>query len=52
MQRWIVGVFARVGYYKTLVAIANKHARILWAMLAREEPYDPQAWERGMSPAA
>jgi hypothetical protein len=52
MQRWIVGVYARVGYHKTLMAIANKHARILWAMLAREEPYDPQAWERGMSPVA
>ena len=27
-----------------LVAIANKHARQLWAMLAHEETYDPDAW--------
>jgi transposase len=29
-----------------LVAIANKHARMLWAMLAKEERYDPLAWQR------
>jgi transposase len=27
-----------------LVAIANKHARQIWAMLAREETYDADAW--------
>jgi transposase len=27
-----------------LVAIANKHARQLWAILARDEKYDPDAW--------
>ncbi|MHB1589485.1 MAG: IS110 family transposase, partial [Metallibacterium scheffleri] len=27
-----------------LVAIANKHVRQLWAMLAHEEPYDADAW--------
>ncbi|MEM5299827.1 transposase [Burkholderia sp. JPY481] len=31
LSRWIVQLQARVGYYKTLVAVANKHARILWA---------------------
>ncbi len=31
---------------KLLVAIANKHARQLWAMLAREERYDADAWAR------
>lgn len=31
---------------KLLVAIANKHARQLWAMLARDEDYDAQAWLR------
>ena len=35
---------ARVGYQKTLVAIANKNARVIWALLAREENYNPQAW--------
>ena len=27
-----------------LVAIANKHARQLWAMLAHDETYDAHAW--------
>ncbi len=35
LSRWIVQLQARVGYYKTLVAVANKHARILWAVLAK-----------------
>ena len=29
---------------KVLVAIANKHARQLWAMLRRGEDYDSEAW--------
>lgn len=48
LQRWIVQLYARVGYHKTLVAIANKHARMVWAILAREEVYDPDAWQRAM----
>ena len=39
-------LYGRVGYHKTLVAIANKHARIIWAIMARDEAYDPQAWQR------
>ena len=46
LQHWIVELRARVGYHKTLVAIANKHARIIWAILATGETYDPQAWQR------
>jgi transposase len=46
LQRWMVQLNARVGYHKTLVAIANKHARIIWAMLAKGEAYDPEAWQR------
>jgi transposase len=46
LQRWIVDVYARVGYHKTLVAIANKHARMVWAMLAKDERYDAHAWQR------
>ncbi|KWO82402.1 transposase [Burkholderia ubonensis] len=41
LARWIVQLQARVGYYKTLVAVANKHARILWAVLAKGERFDP-----------
>ena len=29
---------------KVLVAIANKHARQLWAMLAHDVDYDPTAF--------
>ena len=46
MQQWILKLYGRVGYHKTLVAIANKHARQVWAILAKEEVYDPEAWKR------
>lgn len=46
MQQWILKLYGRVGYHKTLVAIANKHARQVWAMLAKSEEYDPKAWEK------
>ena len=46
LQRWIAVLYARKGYHKTLIAIANKHARILWAMLVREQHFDPNAWQR------
>ncbi len=29
-----------------MIAIANKHARILWAVLAKDEHYDAVAWRR------
>lgn len=38
LAAWIVATYARIGYHKTLVAIANKHARLVWALLTREEP--------------
>ena len=46
LQCWIIALYGRKGYHKTLIAIANKHARILWAMLAKEERYDASAWQR------
>jgi len=46
LQRWIIELYGRKGYSKTLIAIANKHARILWAMLAKDERYDAAAWQR------
>lgn len=46
LQQWIVGVYQRVGYHKTLVAIANKHARMMWAMLAKDTSYDGDAWQQ------
>lgn len=46
LQQWIIHLYGRVGYHKTLVAIANKHARQLWAMLAKGETYDLNAWQK------
>jgi len=46
LQRWIIELYGRKGYHKTLIAIANKHVRILWAMLAKDERYDAAAWQR------
>jgi transposase len=46
LQQWIVALHGRVGYHKTLVAIANKHLRMIWAILAKGEDYDPNAWQR------
>jgi len=43
-QIWIQSLAIRLPFGKLLVAIANKHARQLWAMLARGEHYDPDAW--------
>ena len=51
LQAWIVQLHPRVGYHKTLVAIANKHARMIWAILAKGEDYDPDAWRRWGRPA-
>jgi len=45
LQQWIVTVLARVGYHKTLVAIANKHARIIWALLVKGDGFDVRRLE-------
>ena len=37
VSRWSLELQPRRGYYRTLVAIANKNARIAWALLARNE---------------
>ncbi|MFZ1839152.1 MAG: IS110 family transposase [Dokdonella sp.] len=42
-QVWIRSLAARLPFGKVIVAIANKHARQLWAMLAHEVDYDPGA---------
>ncbi len=38
---WVQQLKARVGWQKAVVALANKHARILWAVLAKGRRYDP-----------
>jgi transposase len=37
--RWAVQLAARVGYWKAIVAIAAKNARMCWAVLARGESF-------------
>lgn len=34
ISRWSLSLRERRGYYRTLIAIANKNARIAWALLA------------------
>ena len=43
-QLWIQSLDPRMPFGKVLVAIANKHARQTWAMLAHDVDYDPHAW--------
>lgn len=45
-QCWMVSLVQRVGYHKTLIAIANKHARQIWAMMVKGEDYNPDAWRQ------
>ena len=42
-QLWIRSLDARMPFGKVIVAIANKHARQIWAMLAHDVDYDPHA---------
>ena len=45
-QAWIRALAGRLPFGKVLVAIANKHARQLWAMLAHDVDYDPNAFSK------
>jgi len=38
-SRWITEKQRKLGTTKTCVAVANKNARVIWALLARDEPY-------------
>ena len=39
ISRWALAVQARRGYMRALVAIANKNARLAWAVLRRGEDF-------------
>ena len=41
ISRWLVQLKERVGWQKTVVALANKNARILRAVLTRDATFDP-----------
>lgn len=40
ISRWLVQLTARVGWQKACVAMANKNARILWAVMTRDAGFD------------
>jgi transposase len=40
-SRWLHALVLRVGWQKACVAMANKNARILWAVMTRDKPFDP-----------
>jgi transposase len=41
ISQWLLQLKERVGWQKAVVALANKNARILWAVLTREAAFDP-----------
>jgi transposase len=41
ISQWLVQLRLRAGWQKAVVALANKNARILWAVLSRGANYDP-----------
>ena len=40
ISRWVLALKERSGWQKAVVALANKNARILWAVMTRGEPFD------------
>ena len=43
LSRWAVALAERRGYWRAVVAIAAKNARMAWAMLAKGEDFKPAA---------
>lgn len=41
ISQWLVQLKERAGWQKAVVALANKNARILWAVLTRDAAFDP-----------
>jgi transposase len=41
LDKWILGMVERIGLFKSAVALANKMCRIAWALLAKEEEFNP-----------
>ena len=44
-SQWIRGLLERRGWNRTAVAVANKHARMVWALLRRGGLYGDHASE-------
>jgi len=41
ISQWLVQLKERTSWQKAVVALANKNARILWAVLTRDAAFDP-----------
>ncbi len=41
ISAWLAPLIKRIGWQKACVAMANKNARILWAVMTRERGFDP-----------
>jgi transposase len=41
ISQWLVRLKERAGWQKAVVALANKNARILWAVLTRGQQFNP-----------
>ena len=41
LSRWAMALEVRRGYWKAVIAIAAKNARMAWAMLAKGENFKP-----------
>jgi transposase len=54
ISQWLVQLTGRVGWQKAIVPLANKNARILWAVLCKGKAYDPNygSIKPGVAPAA
>jgi hypothetical protein len=40
ISRWVLALKERAARHKAVVALANKNARILWAVMTREQRFD------------
>ena len=40
ISQWLVQLTARVGWQRAVVGLANKNARILWAVLSKGARFD------------
>lgn len=40
ISRWVLALRERSGWQKAVVALANKNARVLWAVMTRGEAFD------------
>ena len=40
ISRWVAALRDRAGWQKAVVALANKNARILWAVMTKGEAFD------------